>query len=139
MINYLLAISLETWSHIAGVMGLTTTLIFAFLAWRKGLIKMEFSKFQELYTTQMIDFKTEVRGYINKADERNTKTLDHIAELYVKTHNEIVDQNRICDIVQAKKTIITRQERSWRKRIEDELKILDKKMDHIEDCVDKKK
>ena len=132
MINYFVAISLETWSHVAGVMGLTVTLIFAFLAWRKGLIKMEFGKFHELYTTQMSDFKTEVRGYINKADASHTKTLDHIAELYVKTHNEIVDQNRICGIVQAQKPIITKTEKAWKARIEKEILSMDKKLIEIE-------
>ena len=129
-------ISLETWSHIVGVLGFISILISGLLTWRKGLLNTGFTKFQDLYRIEMTTFKGEVRGYINKADERHTKTLDRIAELYEKTHNEILAQNLICKVVQGKKPEEMKLEKQWKNRIETELKVLEKKITHIEVLVD---
>jgi len=137
MTNFLLTISLETWSHIAGVLGLFAIVASGLLAWRKELLKLGFDKFQDLYRLEMTTFKSEVRGYMNKADERHTKILDRIAELYEKTHNEILAQNMICKVVQGRKPAEVKLEKEWKSRIETELNGLEKKISHIEVLVDK--
>ena len=74
-----------------------------------------------MYRTEMNDFKSTIRDYIAKNDEKNNRTLERIAELYQKTHDEIRDQNKVCAIVQSSKRIISKQEQEWRDRIEKDI------------------
>ena len=123
----------------AGILGILSIVITGMLAWRKQLFKSGFSAFQDLYRIEMTTFKGEVRNYMNKADERHTRTLDRIAELYEKTHKQITEQNLVCKVVQGKKPIEIKAEKAWKQKIEKDLEELDKKVTHIEDCVNNKK
>ena len=133
------SLTLEMWSHVAAILGLISTIAFALLAWRKNLLKSGFSHFQDLYKTEMTDFKIEVRRYISQADQNNKVTLEKMADLYVKTHNEIMEQNRLCGLIQSKKPYEAKEEKEWKDNIENKLRILNEKISHIEDCVNNKK
>jgi len=131
---------------IIGVFGFLALLISAYIAHRKRIFDSGFNKFRDLYRVEMDEFKSTIlsmmntiRDIVNQNDERHTKTLDTIARYYQKTHDEIKDQNKVCDIVQASKPIIAKQEKEWKQRIENELLRIDKKVTHIEDCVNNKK
>ena len=100
---------------------------------------IRYSLVPDLYRIEMTTFKGEVRNYMNKADERHTKTLDRIAELYEKTHKQITEQNLVCKVVQGKKPMEIKAEKAWKQKIEKDLEELDKKVTHIEDCVNNKK
>ena len=91
------------------------------------------------FKSTILSMMNTIRDIVNQNDERHTKTLDTIARYYQKTHDEIKEQNKICDIVQASKPIIAKQEKEWKQRIENELLRIDKKVTHIEDCVNNKK
>ena len=146
MIFYLLNISIETLSHIAGIMGLISIIITVMLTWRKHLLTSGFENFQDIYRIEMTEFKTTVREYSGKNDDRHTRTLDRVAELYEKIqiqnqeiHDQIIEQNKICDIVQSSKRIISKQETTWKKKIEFDLVELTKKIDHINEMIYKRK
>lgn len=142
--------TLETLSHISGVLGLVAIAVTSVLAYRKKLLNAGFENFQKIYSlemqahkenihSEMIDFKKEIRTYINQAEERHSKTLDQIAGLYVKTHEEIISQNRQCDLIQSTKPLLEEQERKWKNKVETELDEIRDKLSHIEDCVNNKK
>jgi phage-related protein len=135
-------ISLETWSHIVGVIGFIMMLISVIIAWRKKIFKSGFMGFQDVYRADMAiydakmnDFKTEIRNYINKSDERHTRTLDRIAELYEQTHNDINRQIRVCDVIQATKEGADQANEVWKKSMDVNLQKLEKRIIHIENCV----
>ena len=86
----------------------------------------------------MYDFKAEVRRYMSQSDERYTKTLNRIADLYQEIHNKIMEQNNLCSLVQMQKPSEQRKEDKWKANVEAELKALDKKITHIEECVNGK-
>lgn len=142
-----------TVSDIIALIGLTLTIISVVLIWRKKLLKIGFDQFKSDYDIlqrairiEIDDFKTDVRGYIRDNQERHMKTLDRVVELYENIHKEIQQQNRVCDLVQATKPHIQKQENQWKASIKSELdealkkiNMLSKKISHIEDCVNNKK
>ena len=130
--------NLETLSHIAGVLGLLSIVITSFLAYRKNLLNTGFRNFQDMYRIEMVDFKKTVRDYIANNDKKNSRNIERIVELYGDTRNLIAEQNKICDIVQASKRIITKQEKDWKVRIEKDMNDLIKKVNHINKIVDNK-
>lgn len=130
--------SLETLSHLAGVLGLASIIITAFLAYRKQLLRSGFTSFQDTYRTEMADFKKTVRDYIAINDQRNHENIERIVELYSETRDLIKDQNKVCDIVQSTKPIIEKNEKEWRDRMEKEITELAEKISHINAVVNNK-
>lgn len=132
-------ITLETWSHISGVMGIIAVIVTSILTWRKGLLKNGFDHFQEIYVIQMTEFKKTVRDYVNQNDARNSRTLDRVAELYEKTHVEIEKYVRAFDIFQERTKVEKIEEENWKRRVDKDLKLLTQKIDHIDKVVNNKK
>ena len=133
--TYLFQLTLEFWSHIAGVLGLVAVAVTGVLAWRKHLLQNSFSTFQIIYRNEMDEFKKTVREYINKNDERHEKTLNRIVELYQKTHDQIIEQGRVCSIVQASKPYQAKMDSEWKNKIEKDLSGVNKKLSDIEKIV----
>ena len=135
---FLLNIALETWSHIAGVVGLVMTVLSAVLIWRKELLKAGFNQFRDLYITEMLDFKTEIRRYISKSDDAHSRTIKRIAELYEKTHEDVRQQTINCNLIQTKKPLIEEHENEWKAKMENRFDEMRKQITHIENCVNNK-
>lgn len=133
--TYLFQLTLEFWSHIAGVAGLVAVVVTSVLAWRKSLLSNSFATFQIIYRNEMDEFKKTVREYINKNDERHEKTLNRIVELFTKTHEEIAEQNRVCGLVQAAKPYQAKQDQTWKDKIERDIDKMNNKLTHIENIV----
>lgn len=104
-----------------GIFGGVLTIVSIVLIWRKNLLNFGISTFQNVYRTEMDDFKKTIRDYVNKNDERHTATLNRIVNIYEKTHNEVLKQTHQCKLIQVQKTGEHRVDESWRKHIEGEM------------------
>ena len=114
-------VSMETINQAFGIFGVILAVLALVFAWRKSLLNTGFKNWQSTYRIEMNDFKATIRDYISKSDDKTSKTLERIAELYQETHDEIRDQNKVCAIVQSSKRILSKQEKEWRERIEHDI------------------
>lgn len=129
--------------QIVGILGFLLAVLSAVLIWRKRLLNTGFEAFKETYRTEvkefkvtitndmadfksairneMADFRDTMRGYINQNEERHTKALNRVVELYTETHKEVTNQTGICRVIQAKREGTIKYEDEWKKQIEEEL------------------
>lgn len=122
-------------SEVIGILGLILAVGSAILAWRKKLLSTGFETFKQTYRIEMDDFKTTIRNYINQNEERHSKTLNRIVELYENTHNEVTSQTNICKVIQARREGNIKFEEVWKKQIEDELNEVREDVRHIKKVI----
>lgn len=129
----------------AAITGVLLTIFSVILVWRKNLLSMGFNAFKEDYRLfqqnlriEIDDFKDTVREYINQNEDRHQRTLERITELYTQTARAIDKQSNACKMVQVRKEGTYKREKEWKEKIEKELDELDRKVSHIENCVNNK-
>jgi len=138
--------TLENYSHIAGIAGLLAIIITFILGYRKKLLSTGFTMFKDHYNSfqneiraEMADFKTTVRDYINQNDERHTRTLERITEIFEQTQKSINKQTNVCKMVQVRKEGTLKREQDWKDRIENEIKDIYIDVEHIKDKINHEK
>jgi len=120
--------TLETWSHISGILGFLAVIFTVYLTHRKKLLKTGFTLFRDQYRTEMDDFKTYIRDDINmlremmnENDARHTKTLGRIVEYYKKTTDSVAEQANICKLIRVEDKGTRKVEDIWKKKMKTEL------------------
>ena len=120
--------SLETLSHISGILGFLAVIFTVFITYRKKLLRTGFTLFRDQYRAEMDDFKMYIRGDINmlremmnENDERHTKTLSRIVEYYKKTTDSVTEQAGICKLIRVEDKGSRKVEDIWKKKMKDEL------------------
>ena len=118
-------LTLESVSHIGGIIGILATLFFAFMTYRKKLLNAGFTAFSNQYRIEMDEFKKEVFRYIddmrqlmNKNEDGHRKTLKQIVELNMETQKQVTKQIGACQLIQGKKDVIAKSEREWKLKID---------------------
>ena len=120
---------------LVGIVGGLIGALAIIFAWRKNLLNIGFETFKETYRQEMSDFKSDVRGYINKNDEKHGQTLERIVELYQQTKDQVAAQTSICKVIQAKREGNTKADDMWRQRIEEELTEVQNDVRHIKKVI----
>lgn len=120
---------------LVGIVGGLIGALAIIFAWRKNLLNIGFETFKETYRQEMSDFKSDVRGYINKNDEKHGQTLERIVELYQQTHREVTSQTNICKVIQAKREGVAKYEDDWKRQIEEELNEVKADVKHIREVI----
>ena len=138
--------TLENYSHIAGIAGLLAIVITFILGYRKKLLSAGFQAFKDHYKqfqyeirSEMNDFKATIRGYTAQNDERHTRTLERITELFEQTRETINKQTNVCKMVQVRKEGTYKREKDWKERIEKEITDIYIDVEHIKDKINGKK
>jgi len=132
--------TLENYSHIAGVAGIISIVITFILGYRKKLLMTGFNTFKDNYNlfrqeirSEMIDFKTTIRDYINQNDERHTRTLERVTQIFDDTQKAICKQTNACKMVQVRKEGASKRDSEWKERIEKEVKDIYNDVELIKD------
>ena len=137
--------TLETVSHVFGVLGILTGLFVTYLAHRKKLLNTGLTVFREQYRVEMDDFKKNVlsmvnmfREMMNKNDEKHTDTLNRFVELYEKTSRSVSKQANVCELLQVKKEGEVKLEKEWKLRMKKELDQVQEDVKHIKKAINGK-
>jgi len=138
--------TLENYSHIAGILGLLSIVITLILGYRKKLLSAGFEAFRDQYKlfqqeirSEMNEFKTTVRDYINQNDERHSRTLERITDIFEQTQDSIRKQTNVCKMVQVRKEGAFKREKYWKERIEKEITDIYVDVEHIKKKINGKK
>ena len=138
--------TLENYSHIAGILGLLSIVITLILGYRKKLLSAGFEAFRDQYKlfqqeirSEMNEFKTTVRDYINQNDERHSRTLERITDIFEQTQDSIRKQTNVCKMVQVRKEGAFKREKDWKERIEKEITDIYVDVEHIKKKINGKK
>lgn len=126
---------LENIELLVGIGGGILGIIAVILVWRKNLLNSGFESFKEMYREEMDTFKKDVRGYINKNDEKNTSNMARIVQLFEQTKEQVATQTGICRVIQARREGSTKADDMWRKRIEEELTEVQNDVKHIKKVI----
>ncbi len=122
------AMNLEVLGQIGGLIGVLSAVFFAFMSYRKKLLRTGFDAFRNQYRSEMDDFKEFIRSDINmfremanKNDERHTRIMERIVELYEKTSKSVEDQSTVCKILRSSTLNEKKLEDQWKRNIKSEL------------------
>ena len=134
--------SLETLSHIAGIVGLIAVIFTFFLAYRKKLLNTGFSLFRNQYRIEMDEFKRHIlndisiyRDIMNRNNEQNTKAMNRIVELYENTHNSVKEQASTCKLIRVESSGAKKLEDVWKKNIKSELDQVQRDVAHMKKVI----
>ena len=137
-----ITINLETLSHIGGIVGVVAALFFAYLGHRKKLLNTGFTAFRTQYRQEMDDFKNNILSNVNlfrkmmdKNDERHSKTLDRIVELYEGTHNSVKDQANTCKLIRVERAGDKKVEDAWKTNMKKELHQVQEDVAHMKKVI----
>ena len=126
---------LENIELLVGIGGGILGIIAVILVWRKNLLNSGFESFKEMYREEMDTFKHDIRGYVNKNDEKNTANMNRIIQLYEQTKEQVATQTGICKVIQARREGLTKVDDMWRQRIEEELTEVQNDVKHIKKVI----
>ena len=122
------AMNLEVLGQIGGLIGVLSAVFFAFMSYRKKLLRTGFDAFRNQYRSEMDDFKEFIRSDINmfremanKNDERHTRIMERIVELYEKTSKSVEEQSTVCKILRSSTLNEKKLEDQWKRNIKSEL------------------
>ena len=122
------AMNLEVLGQIGGLIGVLSALFFAFMSYRKKLLNTGMDEFRNQYRSEMDDFKEFIRSDINmfremanKNDERHTRIMEKIVELYEKTSKSVEEQSTVCKILRSSTLNEKKLEEQWKRNIKTEL------------------
>ncbi len=122
------AMNLEVLGQIGGLIGVLSAVFFAFMSYRKKLLSTGFDAFRNQYRSEMDDFKEFIRSDINmfremanKNDERHTRIMERIVELYEKTSKSVEEQSTVCKILRSSTLNEKKLEDQWKRNIKSEL------------------
>ena len=127
--------NLEMLSHIGGLIGVASALFFGFMAYRKKLLNTGFTAFRTQYRQEMDDFKDNILTNMNKNDERHSKTLNRIVELYEGTHDSVREQANTCKLIRVESAGAKKLEDSWKRNIKSELDQVQKDVAHMKKVI----
>ena len=119
---------LNIFSQIVGIIGVCLALFSAFLIYKKKLLMSSFDSFRNSYRIEMDDFKRNVLAMVNtfremsnKNDERHTRALERVVDIYEKTEKAVQSQANMCELLQVKKEGDVKLENVWKAKITKDL------------------